>query len=46
MEVLESPSELSCGGLESEVMVEYRDSLREIENGYLLSRLLGGGGEI
>jgi hypothetical protein len=46
MEVLESPSELSCGGLESEVMVEYRDSLREIENGYLLSRLVGGGGEI
>jgi hypothetical protein len=46
MEVFESLSELYCGRARSEVMVEYRNSLRETENVSLLFRLVGGGGEI
>jgi hypothetical protein len=46
LEVLEKPSEMSCGRAKSEVMAEHRDNLRETENISLLSRLVGGGASL
>ena len=34
------------GGLERELVVGYRDSLRKTENGNLMSRLVGGGSSL